>query len=85
MLTHSLCRPPACLTLVSQALPLYSLPLVLPFIIGKGLADSNINVSLASLDAGREIMKQYGSVAVADLQPILEVRAPGCRCRLSAI
>ncbi len=58
---------------VAQALPLYCLPLVLPFIIGKGLADANIHVSLASLDAGREIMKQYGSVAVADLQPILEV------------
>ncbi len=46
---------------------------MLPFLIAKGLSDSSSVVSVAALTAGRDMMRQYGAVAVADLLPILEV------------
>ena len=56
-----------------QALPPHSLANILPFLITKGLSDGNMQVSMGALNAGREIMRAYGEVAVLGMLPMLEV------------
>lgn len=46
---------------------------VLNFLIAKGLSDKNGDVSTAALNAGREVMQQYGEEGLGVLLPILEV------------
>jgi hypothetical protein len=63
----------ACLTAAAEvkAIPIHALPIVLPFIIQRGLPDRSA-VGVASVAAGRALVDAYGSTHVHMLLPVLE-------------